>query len=291
MNATTARLLSALALTFLTCQLASAADPTISADVVYGRKDGMALTLDVIRPAKANGGAILWIPTGGWYSPWFDAKFSAGVSKPMLDKGYTVVVVRHGCAPKYAIPECAADVRRGVRFVRLKAKEFGIDPGRIGVWGASAGGHLSLVLGTTGDDGDKKAKDEVLRQSSRVAAVVALCPPTDIREWVTNPPEIIRKFAALKPPLTFDAKLAPDLSPLVKVTAKSAPTLFVHGDKDELVPIDHSKKMLAALEKEKVACRLLTMEGAGHAFSQKQNAEVVLPAMLDWFEKHLCKKE
>ncbi len=49
--------------------------------------------------------------------------------------------------------------------------------------------------------------------------------------------------------------------------------------------------MLAALEKEKVACQLLTIEGAGHAFSQKQNAEVVLPALLGWFEKHLGKKE
>jgi acetyl esterase/lipase len=265
--------------------------PKISADVVYGRKDGMALTLDVIRPGKPNGAALLWIPTGGWVSPWIDPAFSAVVCKPMIDKGYTVFVVRHGCAPRYAIPDCTADVRRSVRFIRKNAKEYGIDAERLGVWGASAGGHLSLLLGTTGDDGDAKAKDDVLRQSSRVAAVVAVCPPTDLRGWVTDPPAAIKAFPALKPPLTFDPKLEPEFSPLTKVTARSAPTLFIHGDKDALVPIKHSQQMLAALEKAKVPCKLVTIEGAQHAFSPKQNAEVVLPAMMGWFEKHLGKKE
>jgi dipeptidyl aminopeptidase/acylaminoacyl peptidase len=131
----------------------------------------------------------------------------------------------------------------------------------------------------------------VLRQSSRVAAVVAVCPPTDIRGWVTDPPAAIKAFRALKPPLTFEPKLEPESSPLTKVTARSAPTLFIHGDKDELVPIKHSQQMLAALAKEKVACKLVTIEGAAHAFSPKQNAEVVVPAMMGWFEKHLGKKE
>lgn len=266
-------------------------DPKITADMVYGRKDGMAMTMDVIQPAKGNGAAIVWIPTGGWVSPWIDSKLTAKITKPMLDKGYTVIAVRHGCAPRYNIPECAADVRRSIRFIRLKAKEIGIDPERIGVWGASAGGHLSLVLGTTGDDGDKSAKDPVLKQSNRVAAVVALCPPTDLREWVTTPPEVIRKIPSLKPPLTFDPKLAPEFSPLVRASDKSAPTLLIHGDKDELVPIDHSRKLLAAMEKEKAACKLLTIEGAGHAFSPKQNATLVVPAMMEWFDRYLSKKE
>src|SRR5207302_1549480 len=118
------------------------------------------------------------------------------LTSPLLGRGFTVFVIRHGCAPRYAIPECTADVRRSVRFIRLKAKSYGVDQERLGVYGSSAGGHLSLLLGTTGDDGDPGAKDEVLEQSSRVAAVVALFPPTDIREWVTNPPEIIRHYVA-----------------------------------------------------------------------------------------------
>ena len=199
-------------------------------------------------------------------------------------------IVRHGSAPKYAIPEIVEDVRRSVRFIRLKAKGYGVDPERLGVLGGSAGGHLALVLGTTGDDGDPKAKDEVLRQPSRVAAVLALYPPTDLREWVTNPPEIIRKHAALKPPLTFDVKKAPDCSPVVKATAKAAPALLIHGDKDELVPIEHSTKFLAAMEKAKAPCKLVTIKGAAHGFSQKQNKETVLPEMTRWMEKYLEKK-
>jgi acetyl esterase/lipase len=268
------------------------AAPKIDADVVYGRKDGMALTFDVLRPEKPNGAAVLWIPTGGWYSPWFEASKSAGgAGKPFLDKGFTVFVVRHSCAPKYAIPDCVADCTRCVRFIRLKAKDYGVDPERLGVWGGSAGGHLSLMLGTTGDDGDPKAKDELARQSSRVAAVAALYPPTDISTWVTDPPAEIKKHAGLKPPLTFDAKLAPAMSPLLKVTAKSAPTLLIHGDKDPLVPISHSITMEEALRKAKVPCKLITVEGAAHGFSPKQREDIIVPALVRWFETHLAAKK
>jgi len=270
---------------------ARAADPAIVADVVYGHKDGMALTYDVIKPAEPNGAAVLWVQSGGWYSAWTDPKALAAAGKPYLDKGYALVVVRHGSAPRYGIADAAADIRRCVRAVRVKAKDHGFDPERLGITGGSAGGHLSLLAGTTGDDGDPAAADPVLRQSSRVAAVVALFPPTDLREWVKNPPEAIKKIPALKPPLTFDPKLAPDLSPIAQVTAKSAPTLLIHGDKDELVPLEHSRNILPVLEAAKVPCKLVVVEGAGHGFSPEQNREVVVPAMLDWFDEHLAKKK
>ena len=146
-------------------------------DVVYGHKDGMALTFDVIKPAKPSGAAVLWIQSGGWYSTWVDPKGWPAVLKPFTDKSYTVFIVRHGSAPRYAIPDAVEDVRRSVRFIRLHAKDWGVDPDRLGVTGGSAGGHLTLVLATTADDGDPKATDEVLRQSDRIAAAVALYPP------------------------------------------------------------------------------------------------------------------
>jgi acetyl esterase/lipase len=263
----------------------------IDADEIYGRKDGMALTFDRINPEKRNGAAILWIQSGGWYSTWTDPKIFASSGKAYLDKGFTLFIVRHASAPKYTVPESVEDVRRCVRFIRLHAKKLQVDPDRLGVMGGSAGGHLSLMLGTTGDDGDPKAKDEVLRQKSRVAAVVALFPPTDLRGWTTDPPEAIKKIPGLKPPLTFDAKLEAAVSPLLHVTDRAAPTLFIHGDKDELVPIDHSRKMLAALEKAKVPSKLVVVEGAGHGFSPKQNQEIVAPAMMGWFERYLTEQK
>jgi acetyl esterase/lipase len=268
----------------------AALPPQIVPDVVYGHKDGMALTYDVIRPARQSGAAILWVQSGGWYSAYAEPKNLLGASKAFLDQGYTVVIVRHGSAPKYTVPEAAADVRRAVRAVRLNAKAHGIDPDRLGVMGMSAGGHLSLMLGTTGDGGDPTSGDELARQPSRVAAVVAICPPTDLRGWTTDPPAEIKKHAALKPPLTFDAKLEPDVSPVLKVTADDAPTLLIHGDKDTLVPIEHSRNIVPLFEKAGVAVKLVTVEGAGHGFTPRQNQEVMAPALMAWFEKHLAAK-
>jgi dipeptidyl aminopeptidase/acylaminoacyl peptidase len=181
-------------------------------------------------------------------------------------------------------------VRRALRFIHLKGGEYGVNPDRLGVFGGSAGGHLSLMLGTTADDGDPKAKDPVLQQSNRVAAVVALFPPTDLRGWTTDPPEVIAKIPTLKPPLTFDAKKEPAVSPILHVTKKTAPILFIHGDKDLLVPLDHSRNMLAVLEKSKIASKLVVVEGAAHGFSPKQNQSIVLPAIMAWFDKHLAAK-
>jgi len=74
-----------------------------------------------VEPAKPNGAAVLWIQSGGWYSVWVDSKNWLKTGKPYLDKGFTLFIVRHGSAPRYAIPDAAADVGRSVRFIRLKA--------------------------------------------------------------------------------------------------------------------------------------------------------------------------
>lgn len=266
-------------------------EPKITPDLIYGRKDGMALTLDVVQPAKANGAGILWIQSGGWYSRWVEPAQIAKASQGFLDKGYTMFIVRHGSAPKYAIPDAVDDVRLAVRFVRHKARDFGVDPERLGVMGGSAGGHLALVLATTADEGNANAKDPVLKQTNRVACVAVLFPPTDISTWVDNPPEIIKKIPSLHPPLKFDAKLAPQLSPALKATEKAAPSLMIHGDKDELVPISHSQKMVEVLEKLKVPCKLVTVKGAAHGFSPKQNVEIIFPEMLKWYDTHLKARE
>lgn len=269
----------------------AAEETKITPDVVYGHKDGLALTYDVLQPPEPNGAAVLWIQSGGWYSGWQSPQNFLVAGKPYLDKGFTLYVVRHGSAPKYNILESAADVRRAVRHVRADAKSFGVDPERLGVTGGSAGGHLTLVLATTGDDGDPQAKDPVLRASSRIAAAAALYPPTDLRTWVTDPPAEIRKHAGLKPPLTIDPARSGEVSPVLHVNEQTAPTLLIHGDKDELVPLEHSNNLVAELKKTKVPHRLLVIEGAGHGFSKEQTIEVVYPTMVDWFETHLLKSE
>ena len=100
-------------------------------------------------------------------------------------RGYTVFAVVHGCQPKFTIPEILEDMNRAVRFIRFHAADYGIDPQRIGITGGSAGGHLSLMQGTAGADGDPKAKDAIDRGSSRVQAVACFFPPTDFLNYGT----------------------------------------------------------------------------------------------------------
>lgn len=261
------------------------ADVKITPDVVYGHKDGMALTFDLLQPAKPNGAGVLFMVSGGWYSRWSPPEGMVPRFEALLDRGFTVFVVRHGSSPKYVIPEIVDDVRRSVRFIRLRAEDFGIDAARLGVTGGSAGGHLSLMLGTTSDDGDPRADDPVLRASSRVAAVVAYYPPTDVRPWVDESSSYWQNYPALR----FEADKAGDYSPLLHVTPDDAPTLLIHGDQDKLVPLDHSEKIEAEFAKHEVPCQVLVIEGAAHGFPGDAGRRAA-EATAAWFEKHLGAK-
>lgn len=254
----------------------------ISPDVVYGHKHGMALTFDVFTPEVANGAGVLFVVSGGWYSGWSPPENNTERFSELLKSGFTVFAVRHGSSPKFKIPEIVEDVRRSVRFIRLNAQRFGVDQDRLGVMGGSAGGHLSLVLGTTSDGGDPDAKDEVLRSSDRVAAVAAYFPPTDIRPWVTPDSTYYQNYPALQ----FDPELADDFSPLLHSSEDDPPTLMIHGDQDKLVPLKHSQNMLAAFEEKGVKSKLLVIEGAAHGFRGADNTRAVT-ALVEWFTEHL----
>src|SRR5688572_22021029 len=89
---------------------ARADDPVqIRPDVVYGHKDGMALTMDVLLPAKPNGAGVLFIQSGGWHSGWRDPATRVPFFRPLLDKQFVVFIVRHGSAPRYGIADALAD--------------------------------------------------------------------------------------------------------------------------------------------------------------------------------------
>lgn len=261
-------------------------------DVVYGHKDGMALTMDVLKPKSgANGAAVIFIVSGGYVSDYTPPQELAGRSlfKDLLGKGFTVIALRHGGSPKYLIPEIVADVRRGVRFIRFSARQWGVDPNRLGVFGGSAGGHLSLMIGTASDNGDTNAKEKFMKESDRVAAVVAWFPPVDMRPLARglnapNDGSVGSRF----PALNFEKEKAADYSPIVFVTPDDAPTLLIHGDKDTLVPISNSQIIYEAFQKNKVRSNFVTIEGAGHGF-QNEAATRSNALTVAWFEQTLGK--
>lgn len=263
----------------------------VTPDVVYGHKDGLALTYDVITPAKnKNGAAVLFMMSGGWVSRWVPPETVVRPTVPknpnlfekIVRAGYTLIIVRHGSSPKYKVPEAVKDVRLALKHVHFTSKKLGIDSQRIGVCGGSAGGHLSLMLGTTGKDG-LPTPSIVNSASSRVKAVVAYFPPTFLKGYVTDP-----KFVKRFPALSFAEKDADKFSPLSQVTPDDAPTLLIHGDKDELVPLTHSERITKEFERQKISHKLIVMKGAGHGFPGKQGQEAEA-ALIGWFNQYLAK--
>ena len=276
---------------------------SVIADVVYGHKDGMALTYDVLKPAaNPNGAGVLYIESGGWRSSWRPIERSQSRFEALLSEGFTVFIVRHGSAPRYNAHEIYGDVQRAVRFVRLQAETYGVDPDRLGVHGGSAGGHLSLMLGLASDTGDPAAEDEVLRGSSQVAAVVAYYPPVDLRpqsgSGVDFPPATTESYFysdGLDVPraterwaaLNVDQGVAASISPITHVSSDDPPTLLVHGDADTIVDLNASQMIHAAFEKNNVETALVVIEGAGHGFSEPEDRARATDALVDWFETHL----
>ena len=255
----------------------------VIADVVYGHKDGMALTFDVFKPdGEINGAGILYMVSGGWVSRWSPPERIRAGFEHLLEKGFTVFAVRHGSSPKFKVPDAVKDVRRAVRFIRLHSEEFGVEADRLGVYGGSAGGHLSLMLGVASDEGNRESEDEVLRVSNRVAAVVAYYPPVDLRN-ITGPNE---RFPALE----FDADLAPEISPILFVSSDDPPSLMIHGDQDDLVPVRSSQAIYQAFQDNDVDTEMIILEGAGHGF-RGEHLDQARTAMVTWFEKYLLEKQ
>jgi acetyl esterase/lipase len=285
-----------------------AGDPdwTRKEDVIYGRKFGTALTMDVFTPKKdANGIGLVMCVSGGWFSA--KTSVNPGVFGDALNRGYTVFAVVHGSQPKFTIPEVLEDMHRAIRFIRHNAKTYNIDPDRIGIMGGSAGGHLSLMMGCTGGDGNPKAPDVIDRGSSKVQCVACLFPPTDFLNYgkegnIALGRGTLTNFRAPFDFMEFDPKsrsfnlitdeakrneIGKRISPAYHVTDKSAPALIVHGDADMLVPIQQAELIIEKFKAAKVPCELVVKKGAGHGGKEFAGVDKTL---VDWFDKHLGKK-
>ena len=251
----------------------------ITKDVVYGHKDGMALTYDVVQPKKDIGAAVIFMVSGGWFSRYAPPQAAVGMFPEILDAGYTMYLVRHGSAPRYKVPEAVADVQKAIDHIYENAGDHGVDPNRLGVFGGSAGGHLSLMLGCATGPVGEAPDDKAKSREGRVAAVAAYFPPVDLTE-IVGPND---RF----PALDFAQEDAKYVSPIFHVTPDDAPTILIHGDADELVPLSHSVDIHAKFEEAKVPVEFITIEGAGHGF-QGEDGKRAINAVVAWFDKHLA---
>jgi acetyl esterase/lipase len=264
---------------------------TKTGDVVYGRKFGVALTLDVVIPEKPNGFGIVYMVSGGWVSGY--SPNTPDLYVPFLERGYTVFSVRHGCQPKFIIPEITQDIHRAIRFIRHNARQWNINPDKLGISGGSAGGHLSLTMGVHGTAGDPQAKDPVDRQSSAIQAIACLYPPTDFLNY-GKPGEdavgvgILKNYKAAFGPESDTPegrqRLGREVSPIYYITEKLPPTLLIHGDQDTLVPMQQAETFVAKAQEAGAIAKLVVKPGAGHGWPDRQPDYQQFAA---WFDEHL----
>ncbi len=282
-----------IAATFLAVGLSRAvgAEFTRVEDVIYGRKPGVALTLDVFQPAKTNGYGLVFMVSGGWFSS--HEAVNAGFFQVFLDRGYTVFAVVHGSQPKYVITEITGDIHRAVRFIRHNAVKYGVNPNHLGIFGGSAGGHLSLTMGVHGGPGKAEAKDPVERESSAVQAVACFFPPTDFLNYGKAGEDAVGVgiLASYKPAFGPGSdtpegrrELGREISPICFVSSNTPPTLIVHGDADKLVPLQQSEIFVEKAKAGGAIAKLVVKHGGGHGWPDMGND---LPLLADWFDQYL----
>jgi acetyl esterase/lipase len=277
-------------------------------EIIYGRKDGMALTMILLEPkVKTNGKAIINLVNGGWYTQYDWIPDYTRNAEIYLQKGYTVFLVMPSGRPIFTIMDAIADAKRSVRFIRFHAPEYKIDPNHIGITGISSGGQLALVIATDDDKPDQGAKDPVDRVSSRVQAAACFYPPSDFLHWGTVEVDPKNKYLLDQADVyaAFEFKewdpnhkqfvliadqqkikvIYKEISPIYQVSQDDPPVLIAHGDADLMVPFSQSEKFIEKCKQANINCRLMVKKGGGHrGLVDEYEYE---NAFADWFDKYL----
>lgn len=287
---------------------ASAQDSSYSSstEIIYGRKDGMALTMTKLTPIeRSKNRALVMVVSGNWMSDNSRTSFFLNRAPIYLKAGYTVFLVYHSSQPRYTIPDAEDDIRRAIRFIRYNARDYGIDPDHIGITGNSSGGHLSLLAALLDDIDKPNARNPVDRVSSRVQAVAVFYPPSDFLNWGNTSPQVqkeILKRTRLLGAFDFKKfndttglyesvqgeenirKIAEANSPIYAVTKDDPPVLIAHGDADLVVPLRQSRALIQKLTEVGIPNELIIKPKGGHGWKGMEEQE---QRFLEWFDKYL----
>ncbi len=265
-------------------------DVELIRDVEYGQGGDRALRMHILRPKQPPERplpVIVWIHGGAWLGGSRDS--GIGLLAPFVSKGYVGASIEYRFSREATFPAQLEDCKCAIRFLRAKAKQYQIDPDRIGVWGASAGGHLVALLGTTGDVRDLEGKGGWPEFSSRVDAVCDWFGPTDFLKMdeagsrmTHNAPDSPESLLIGGPIAENPDKVA-RANPITYVSHDDPPFLIMHGDQDPLVPPNQSERLTAALKTAGVEVRYEVVEGAGHGFGGPR----VMRSVETFFDKHL----
>lgn len=228
-------------------------------NVTYCTPDNIPQTMDAYFP-EAGGPwpALIYVHGGAWMHG--DKSEAAMFARSMTAQGYLVVSLNYRLYPAGRYPAMIEDVKCAIRFLRANAADYNLNPNRIGAMGVSAGGHLVSLVGTS-DESAGTDVGEYLDWSSRVQAVVALAPVTDLTRSFPNADiELMRQVG-------FGEDNIVEASPISHVTPDDPPFLLIHGDRDELVPVEQSQLMYDRLVQVGVPAQLIIVRNAGHSMT------------------------
>ena len=243
------------------------------------------LTIYLPKDSAAPTSAIVICPGGGYQGLAIDHE-GYSIGRYFRDKGVAAFVLTYRLPAKgYRHPVPLLDVQRAVRLVRSRAKEWNLNPAKVGVMGFSAGGHLSSTLVTHFDAGNSQAADPVDQQSCRPDFAVLVYPVISLEDDITH---IGSRDNLLGP--NPDPALIKNLSNHKQVTAQSPPTVLVHSADDDGVPIEHSRLMYDALQKAGIPSVFHDYPKGGHGFGHGPNEynnnepEGWLDKVYDWLK-------
>lgn len=261
--------------------------------IPFGKRGRNELRIDIAQPAGVPGQdkfpTIVCLYGGGWILG--DRQQLKGTIQVMARRGYVAVCPDYRLAPGDRFPAQIEDCKAAVRWLRANADKYCIDPQRIGVFGYSAGAHLACMLGVTRKEDGMEGKGGNDEQSSAVQAVVSFFGPMDLTKPVFNK-EVREHFLLSFLGCTLEEN--PDLyrraSPLTYVGPTAPPFLFVHGTKDDTVPIEQSKEMVRKLREAGVSARLIELPDQGHGWGWSHESRMTSIAhMLNFFDEKLKK--
>jgi acetyl esterase/lipase len=260
---------------------------TVQKNIEYARVSSGPLRLDIYMPKNFTNKlpVIVWLFGGGWES---GSKDSCPIAY-MAAQNVAIISINYRLSGVAPFPAQIFDCQGAVRWLRANAEKYHLDADRIGIFGASSGGHLAALLGTTA--GNVEFEGDVggnLNFSSRVQCICAFYPPTDLDLLV---PDAAGRASAksrlgklLGGPLKQNLALAALASPLRFVNKDSAPFFLLHGETDSVVPVEQSKIFYDALKKTGVEAHLVIVPGKGHGIIAPPDAA---QQIYKFFDDHL----
>jgi len=275
--------------TALFAQLDIPEDVQVSKDIVYNIVDKDTLSLDVYwyEGAEVPRPLVIWIHGGGWRK---GSKDNPREAVRLLEHGYVVASINYRLSDKARFPAQILDCKSAIRWLKANALTFNADSSSVGVWGSSAGGHLSALVGTSWHVKEWERSGVFQGVSSKVQAVCDYYGPTDFLRMDYRPGKIIHdspdspEGLLIGGPVQENKQKAKMANPMNYIRKGTPPFLILHGKEDALVLWEQSQMLHDALRSKGQESELILLEGLGHG---GRGWEELFGHLLRFFNKYL----